>query len=117
MTPCSKLTLPGQKMSTHLALKSYKYALFYFPLDNTLETARTRLWRVDQNEAIISLIEKKDKDKRDLSNLRLISLINVDVKIGLNASATRLENVLPNIIHFNQSAYVKGRTFLMQSEP
>ena len=40
-TPCSKLTLPGQKMSTRLALKSYKYALFYFPLDNTLETAKT----------------------------------------------------------------------------
>ena len=28
-------------MSTRFALKSYKYALFYFPLDNTLETART----------------------------------------------------------------------------
>ena len=28
-------------MSTRLALKSYKYALFYFPLDNTLETAKT----------------------------------------------------------------------------
>ena len=40
-TPCSKLTLPGQKMSTRLPLKSYKYALFYFPLDNTLETAKT----------------------------------------------------------------------------
>lgn len=28
-------------MSTRLALKSYKYALFYFPLDNTLEKAKT----------------------------------------------------------------------------
>lgn len=28
-------------MSTRLALKSYKYALFYFSLDNTLETVRT----------------------------------------------------------------------------
>ena len=37
-------------------------------------------------------------------------LINVDVKIGSKAIAKRLENVLPNIIHFNQSAYVKGRT-------
>ena len=63
-----------------------------------------------QKEAIITLIEKKDKDKRDLSNWRPISLINVDVKIGSKAIAKRLENVLPNIIHFNQSAYVKGRT-------
>ena len=63
-----------------------------------------------QKEAIITLIEKKDKDKRDFSNWRPISLINVDVKIGSNAIAKRLENVLPNIIHFNPSAYVKGRT-------
>ena len=63
-----------------------------------------------QKEAIITLIEKKDKDKRDFSNWRPFSLINVDVKIGSNAIAKRLENVLPNIIHFNPSAYVKGRT-------
>ena len=55
-----------------------------------------------QKEAIITLIEKKDKDKRDLSNWRPISLINVDVRIGSKAIAKRLENVLPNIIHFNQ---------------
>ena len=62
-----------------------------------------------QKEAMITLIEKKDKDKRDLSNWRQISLINVDVKIGSKAIAKRLENVLPNIIHYNQCAYVKRR--------
>ena len=54
-----------------------------------------------QKEAIITLqtvIEKKDKDKRYLSNQRPISLINVDVKIGSKAIAKRLETVLPNII-------------------
>ena len=63
-----------------------------------------------QKEAIITLIEKKDKDKRNLSNWRPISLINVDVKIGSKAIAKRLETVLPNITHYNQCAYVKGRT-------
>jgi len=63
-----------------------------------------------QKEAIITLIEKKDKDKRNLSNWRPISLINVDVNIGSKAIAKRLETVLPNIIHYNQCAYVKGRT-------
>jgi len=63
-----------------------------------------------QREAIITLIEKKDKDKRDLSNWRPISLINVDVKIGSKAIAKRLESILPKLIHYNQSAYVKGRT-------
>ena len=69
-----------------------------------------------QKEAIITLIEKKDKDKRNLSNWRPISLINVDVKIGSKAIAKRLENVLPNIIHYNQCAYVKGRTIFERSQ-
>ena len=63
-----------------------------------------------QKEAIITLIEKRDKDKRYLSNWRPISVINVDIKIGSKAIAKRLENVLPSIIHYNQCAYVKGRT-------
>ena len=63
-----------------------------------------------QKQAIITLIEKKDKDKRKISNWRPISLINVDVKIGSKAIALRLQTVLPRIIHHNQHAYVKGRT-------
>ena len=55
-----------------------------------------------QKQAIITLIEKRDKDKRYLSNWRPISLINVDVKIGSRAIVKRLENVLPSIIHYNQ---------------
>ena len=56
-----------------------------------------------QKEAIITLIEKKDKDKRYLSNWRPILLINVDVKIGSKAIAKRLETVLPNIIHYKKT--------------
>ena len=37
-------------------------------------------------------------------------MINVDAKIGSKVIATRLQKVLPEIIHFNQNAYVKGRT-------
>ena len=55
-------------------------------------------------------LKKKDKDRRDIANWRPISLINVDVKIGLKAIAKRLEAVLPSIIHHNQCAYVKDRT-------
>jgi len=63
-----------------------------------------------QRQAIIRLIEKKDKDRRYIENWRPISLLNVDYKIGLKASTARLEKVLPEIIHENQCAYVKGRT-------
>ena len=82
----------------NLKVDSLNYSYDYGELSNS------------QKEAIITLIEKKDKDNPDLSNWRPISLINVDVKIGSKAIAKRLENALPNIIHYNQCAYVKGRT-------
>ena len=75
----------------HLLVDSLNYSYDHGELSNS------------QKEAIITLIQKKDKDQRDLSNWRPISLINVDVKIGSKAIAKRLENVLPNIIHYNQS--------------
>ena len=37
-------------------------------------------------------------------------MLNVDYKTGSKALAVRLENVLPDITHENQCAYVKGRT-------
>ena len=46
-----------------------------------------------QKEAFITLIEKRDKDKRDLSNWRSISLMNVDVKIGSKAIAKNFINI------------------------
>lgn len=55
-------------------------------------------------------MEKKDKDRRWIKNWRPISLVNVGVKIGSKAIAKRLEKVLPHIIHYDQNAFVKGRT-------
>jgi len=63
-----------------------------------------------QRRAIITLIDKKDKDRTLLSNWRPISLLNLtDVKLLSKALAFRVKKVLPNIIHNNQSGYVEGR--------
>ena len=59
-----------------------------------------------QRQAIIKLIEKKDKDKRLIQNWRPISLLNVDAKIISKALSKRLKNVLPSLISDNQTAYV-----------
>ena len=56
-----------------------------------------------QKQAVITLIEKKGRDKRP------ISLMNVDVKIASKALSFRLKQILPNLINFDQTAYVKGR--------
>ena len=44
-------------------------------------------------------------------------LINVDVKIGSQAIAKRLENILPYVIHHNQCVYVNGRTIFYAVSP
>ena len=63
-----------------------------------------------QKQAVITLLEKKGKDKRFIKNWRPISLINVDTKIASKALAKRLESILPKLIHCNQNAYVQGRS-------
>ena len=59
-----------------------------------------------QRQAIITLVEKKDKDRE---NWRPISLINVDAKIASKVIANRIVKVLPEIIHSDQTGYVSGR--------
>ena len=62
-----------------------------------------------QKQAVITLIEKKGKDRSFVENWRPISLVNVDTKIMSKVIATRLKNVLPYIIHHNQTGYLKER--------
>ena len=59
-----------------------------------------------QRQAIIKLIEKKDKDKRLIQNWRPISLLNVDAKIISKALSKRLKSILPSLTSDNQTAYV-----------
>ena len=65
-----------------------------------------------QKQAMITLLEKKDKDRRFIKNWRPISLINVDVKIASKAIARRLESILPELIHPIQNGFIKGRSIL-----
>ena len=60
-----------------------------------------------QHQAMITLIEKKGRDKRYLKNWRPISLINVDAKIASKALASRIRKVITDLIHNDQTAYVK----------
>ena len=59
-----------------------------------------------QRQAVIVLIERKDKDKRFLKNWRSISLINVDTKITSKAIALRIKKVIEKLVHCDQTAYV-----------
>ena len=62
-----------------------------------------------QRQAVISLIEKKGKDRLFINNWRPISLLNVDYKIFSKCIAERLKRVLPKLIQPTQTGYVKSR--------
>ena len=62
-----------------------------------------------QRHALLTLLYKKG-DKRNLDNWRPISLLNADYKIAARALAKRLQNVIPNIISFDQMGYIKNRS-------
>ena len=72
------------------------YVCFFNELCDSLITALNTSFEVGQlstsrRQAIVTLIEKKDKDKRLIKNWRPISLINVDARIASKAIATRDE--------------------------
>ena len=62
-----------------------------------------------QHQTIITLIEKKERDKRLIKNWRLIFLMNVDDKIATKVLSMRMEKVLSSIIKSDLTAYVAGR--------
>ena len=56
---------------------------------------------VSQNQAVIKLIGKKDREKRFIKNWRPISLLNVDAKLISKALAERVKNVIPSLVSNN----------------
>ena len=64
---------------------------------------------VSQRRGVITLIPKDDANLVELSNWRPITLLNVDYKIASKAIASRIKNVLPALIHSDQSGFMKER--------
>ena len=62
-----------------------------------------------QRQAIITLIDKKGKGRSYVENWRLISLVNVGAKVASKVIANRIKCSLPDIIHHNQSCFIKDR--------
>ena len=79
---------------------------------NSLHQAKVsqKLVISQRQDAVINLLEKKDKDKRLISNWRPISSFNVDYKIISKILASRLKKVLPNVISSQQTGKLRRKT-------
>ena len=64
---------------------------------------------MSQRRGVISLLFKKG-DRTQLKNWRPITLLTTDYKILSKALANRQHEVLPLIIHSDQTASIRGRT-------
>ena len=62
-----------------------------------------------QKQSIITLLEKKGKNRMLLENWRPIALLNFDYKLLTKCLSNRIQSYLPRLIHPNQAGFVKGR--------
>ena len=68
---------------------------------------------VTQKRGIISLIHKgKDLSRQEIKNWRPITLTNTDYKIFSKLLALRIQKVIRNVIHENQTGFIKGRNII-----
>ena len=58
---------------------------------------------------IIKLIPKKDTEPHYIKNWRPLTLVNCDYKLAAKSIANRLKNVLPSIISYDQTGFIKDR--------
>ena len=62
---------------------------------------------ISQRRGVITLIPKEDSDLLDLQNWRPVNLLNIDYKIASKTLAKRIENVLPKLVHSDQTGFRK----------
>lgn len=83
-------------LSPHL-IRSYQYSF------------GEGLLSVEQRRGVVTLIPKKDVDRCQISNWRPVTLLNTDYKIWTKMMALRLQPHLEDLIHYNQTGFLKGR--------
>ena len=66
-------------------------------------TYQKKALSTSHRQAVIKIIDKKERYKTLLKNWKPISLLHVDLKITSKAFASRLKTVLPSIISSKHS--------------
>ena len=110
----SLISMPSNKTPGNDGITKEFYVAFYHFINKYFIDSANYSFRVgelspSQKQAVITLLEKKDKDKRLIKNWRPISLLNVDAKIISKVWATRLKKVISFLVTSDQTAYIRGR--------
>ena len=95
-----------------LSAEYYKHFLDLFaPLFLRLITdiKTTSTIPTHMNTAVITLVLKPNKDPTHPSSYRPLSLMNTDLKIITKTLASRIETVIPSLIHPDQTGFIKNR--------
>ena len=90
------------------------YEFFWDDIKNSLSDSIKKYFilgelSTSQKQAVIKLIERKDRDKRLIKNWHPIYLLNIDTKLISKEIAIRLKKVLNNLISENQIAYLNDK--------
>ena len=64
---------------------------------------------------VVTLLDKKGKDRLDIANWRPITLLNTDYKLLTKTLSQRLKKTLPSLVHSDQNGFVPGGNIFYSS--
>ena len=90
------------------------YKIFWNRIGHFVVRALNEAYEFDslsstQTQGLITCIPKGNKPRHYLKNWRPITLLNTVYKIGTGCIANRIKTLLPQIIHTDQTGFLKGR--------
>jgi exonuclease III len=104
-----KESAPGPDGITYRVYESLWDTMGPLIYDSWEHSCKRSVTSESQRTSIITLLEKKGKEKTKIENLRPISLSNCDIKICTKAIALRTNNLLHKIVSKTQTGYVPTR--------
>lgn len=100
---------PGPDGLTAVFFKSFASELLPYLTRLFNKMAEVGMTPTSMTEAAISVIPKPGKNLHHCSSYRPIALLNLDAKLYSTIIATRLNVLMPKLIHPDQSGFIRGR--------
>ena len=80
-----------------------------FLIPSIQQAASLGSFTLDQRRGVIKMLPKRNKSPTRVANLRPITLLNVDYKLVTKVLSLRLKEIIPKIVHTDQTGFVTNR--------